>query len=162
MLFARRQASGHVNLAEPSAPLGYGGFSDGWKRKRYFKGHKGESWAASFSPDGKLLATASMDDTARIWDVRSGISLRTLAGHRQGASGVAFSPDAKTLAVVSQDTEQQIVKLWNIATYREVADLRINKRVAFVSFSPGGHNLVAWASWYPMGNVEFWQSTKGR
>ena len=34
--------------------------------------------SAAFSPDGKLVVTASIDGTARIWDVASGRSLHTL------------------------------------------------------------------------------------
>ena len=37
--------------------------------------------SAVFSPDGKLVVTASDDGTARIWDVASGRSLHTLSGH---------------------------------------------------------------------------------
>src|SRR5262249_9667491 len=121
--------------------------------------HIMEVWDASFSPDGKLVATASMDDTARIWDFRSGRLLKTLPGHRQGAAAVAFSPDSKTLAVLSLDTQQQVIKLWNLPTDREVADLRVNKRVESLLFSPNGHTLVAWSTGNP--DVEFWQSAAG-
>jgi len=35
----------------------------------------------AFSPDGTLLATASLDKTARLWDTATGKTIRTLTGH---------------------------------------------------------------------------------
>jgi WD40 repeat protein len=35
-----------------------------------FKGHQGYAYSVSFSPDGKTIATASFDNTARLWPVR--------------------------------------------------------------------------------------------
>jgi WD domain, G-beta repeat len=36
---------------------------------RELSGHSREVWTAAFSPDGKLIVTASKDGTARIWDM---------------------------------------------------------------------------------------------
>ena len=55
----------------------------------------------AFSPDGKRLATASVDKTARLWDTATGARTRILIGHTDPVIGVAFSPDGKLLATAS-------------------------------------------------------------
>jgi WD40 repeat protein len=60
-------------------------------------------YSVTFSPDGKTLATASADGTARLWDVQTGQELRRFVGHEKGVEDVTFSPDGKTIATVSDD-----------------------------------------------------------
>jgi WD40 repeat protein len=63
------------------------------------RGHKDTlSWLA-FSPDGKLLASASWDETVRVWDAEGGREIHRLA-HAGRPYGVAFSPDGTVLAVL--------------------------------------------------------------
>jgi WD40 repeat protein len=70
-------------------------------------GHDGSVWEVAFSPDGRLLATASGDKTAQVWDPATGEHLRTLTGHDGPVLGVAFSPDGRLLATASYyDTAQ--------------------------------------------------------
>ena len=64
----------------------------------------------AFSPDGRLLATASGDKTARLWNPATGKHLRTLTGHDSAVHGVAFSPDGRLLATASDD---KTARLWN-------------------------------------------------
>jgi WD40 repeat protein len=71
----------------------------------------------AFSPDGKTLATASGDGTARLWEVTTGHPVRDLVtGHTHGVYSVgpvAYSPDGKTLASGGVDGT---VRLWDVAT----------------------------------------------
>ena len=53
--------------------------------------------AVVFSPDGRWVATASRDKTARIWDVTGDQPLQALS-HNNGVEAVAFSPDGRWVA----------------------------------------------------------------
>jgi hypothetical protein len=73
------------------------------------KGHTGGVNGVSFSPDGQRLASASYDQTIKLWDTATGQELLTLKGHTSSLTGVAFSPDGKCLASACYDGA---VKLW--------------------------------------------------
>src|SRR6266542_2226634 len=84
--------------------------------RKTLHGHTGHVYRPAFSPDGKLVVTASADGTARIWDVASGRSLHTLSGHTgdglfrevRDVLGVAFSPDGKLVVTASADWTARI------------------------------------------------------
>ncbi|MGB3670608.1 MAG: hypothetical protein WA984_10880, partial [Phormidesmis sp.] len=63
--------------------------------------------AVSFSPYGRTVATASWDDTARVWDSQSGAEIARL-NHNDTVRSVSFSPDGRTLATASADGTAQI------------------------------------------------------
>jgi WD40 repeat protein len=67
----------------------------------------------AFSPDGHRLASASHDQTVKLWEVETGRCLRTLEGHSAQVCSVAFTPDGSTLITNSQD---QTIRLWDSQT----------------------------------------------
>jgi WD40 repeat protein len=78
-------------------------------------GHTDLVHALAFAPDGKTLATASNDGTARIWDVRWRKERVLLKGDAGVLLGVAFTPDGKTLAT-GNGKNPRSVKLWEVVT----------------------------------------------
>jgi len=67
-------------------------------RRFLLVGHSEEVTDLAFAPDGRTLATASLDRTVRLWSVASGQELLVLDGHTGPVRAVAFSPDGRILA----------------------------------------------------------------
>src|SRR5262249_31739037 len=63
---------------------------------------------AAFSADGKRVVTASVDETARVWDAETGSELFTLAGHMAPVLTAVFSPDGKSVATGAGDGTARI------------------------------------------------------
>lgn len=75
------------------------------------RGHTEQINAVSFSRDGKLLASASEDQTVRVWDTHSWQQLALLNGHTSGVNSVAFSKKGDRLASASNDRN---VTIWDM------------------------------------------------
>ncbi|MDZ8089159.1 MAG: caspase family protein, partial [Nostoc sp. DedQUE12b] len=84
------------------------------------EGHSNDVFSVAFSPDGKTIASASADNTVKLWNAATGKEIITLNGHSDTVFSVAFSPDGKTIASASTDNT---VKLWNAATGKEIITL---------------------------------------
>src|SRR5215469_4907953 len=104
------------------------------------RGHSDIVRSVAFSPDGKRLATASRDQTAKVWDAESGKELLTLRGHSGFVNGVVFSPDGKRLATASGD---MTAKVWDAESGKVLLTLRGHSDTVFgVAFSPDAKRLA--------------------
>lgn len=104
-------------------------------------GHINSIISICFSPDSSLIATASPDETIRLWDLRIGCELRVLTGHTGPVYSVRFSPDGRLLASCSFD---KTARLWEVATGRQVHMLAgLSYPVEHVSFDATGAFLAA-------------------
>ena len=109
-----------------------------FREQAKLKGHQDRVTSLAFSPNGQSLATASYDNTARIWDLQ-GNELAVLKGHQDLVRSVAFSPDGQKLATASYDGTARI---WD-KKGNELALLKGHQGwVTCVAFSRDGQSLA--------------------
>ena len=65
---------------------------------------KGKVWAASFSPDGRRIVTASLDKTARVWEAESGKPMGEPMRHEGEVYTANFSSDGRRVVTASRDS----------------------------------------------------------
>lgn len=104
-------------------------------------GHLSAVRGVAFSPDGTLVATASLDKRIKLWDADTGQELNTLAGHRGGIYQVVFSPNGTRIASAGGDGT---IRVWNARSGQAVASLEGHQSDVFgIAFSPSGEQLLS-------------------
>ncbi|MFN7900958.1 MAG: WD40 repeat domain-containing protein, partial [Synechococcaceae cyanobacterium] len=101
----------------------------------------------AFSPDGRTIATASVDTTVRLWEVKSGSPIGApLKGHDRPVTSVAFSRDGRTIASAGGDASgEETVRLWDAKSGSPIgAPLKgPGVAVSSVAFSPDGRMIAS-------------------
>ena len=110
----------------------------------YLQSHSDAVLSVTFSPDGKILASAGggyNNPKIILWDVANRSKLAVLEGHPRSVYSLAFSPDGKTLASASLD---RTIILWDVISRSKVAQLEGHgSGVNSVVFSPDGKTLAS-------------------
>ncbi|MCU0566973.1 MAG: caspase family protein [Oculatellaceae cyanobacterium Prado106] len=138
LAIASRSNSGTQKTAAHALQLW--NLADG-KLLKTFAGHEGWVNQVQFSPDGKVLASASEDQRVKLWDVAQGNLIRDLQGHGDRVTSLSFSPDGKTLVSGSGD---KTLKLWDWATGSATKTLEGHtEQINSVQFSRDGRWIVS-------------------
>jgi RNA polymerase sigma factor (sigma-70 family) len=131
-----------------------------WQVRADVVGGKDEFTSVMFSPDARLLVTASLDGSAQLWDALSGKEVRRL---ETGAPvyAAAFSPDGKVLATAGGERGKSgEVILWDVATGKEMDAIRGRPDVLVTAaLSPDGR-VLAYGS--RDGTVSVWDIAQRR
>ncbi len=105
------------------------------------EGHADCAYAIAFSPNAKLLATASYDKLIKLWDVATGKEVRTLKDHIDAVYALAFTPDGKRLISGSADRS---VKVWDVASGEKLYTLsESTDAINAIALDPAGRFAAA-------------------
>ncbi|MDM8515523.1 protein kinase [Desulfobacterales bacterium HSG16] len=121
------------------------------------KGHTSYVESVSFSPDGRLLASGSWDNTIRLWNMKTGRLVNTLKWHMSHVESVAFSPDGRFMASGSRDNT---IIIWNAKSFRLLKILKGHEdSVNSVSFVKDEEIIVSGSE---DNTIRFWKINSGK
>jgi WD40 repeat protein/serine/threonine protein kinase len=147
------QHAARVNIAAWRARLAY--------RLSHVLEHDGAVQAVAFNPEGTVALTAGNDQTARLWDVSTGLASGESLRHAgTDVHAACFSPDGKLILTAANE----VATIWDASSRKPVGEpMRIKLPIFAACFSPDGNTIAAGALG---GHVVLWdvktRERKGR
>uniref|UniRef100_A0A5F8GZH9 Notchless protein homolog 1 n=1 Tax=Monodelphis domestica TaxID=13616 RepID=A0A5F8GZH9_MONDO len=104
-------------------------------------GHQALINEVLFSPDARIIASASFDKSVKLWDSKTGKYLASLRGHVAAVYQIAWSADSRLLVSGSSDST---LKVWDVKTRKLAVDLPGHADEVFaVDWSPDGQRVAS-------------------
>ncbi|KAL7919892.1 WD40-repeat-containing domain protein [Trichoderma austrokoningii] len=122
-----------------------------------FEGHSRSVCSVAWSPNGQRIASASVDNTIKIWRLGTG-QCETLVGHDESVWSVTWSPDGQRVASASSD---KTLKIWNLAMGQCKTLTDHNSQFTSVAWSPDGQQIASVSS-SDNQSVKIWNPDTGQ
>ncbi|XP_036623448.1 notchless protein homolog 1 isoform X1 [Trichosurus vulpecula] len=104
-------------------------------------GHQALINQVLFSPDARIIASASFDKSIKLWEGKTGKYLASLRGHVAAVYQIAWSADSRLLVSGSSDST---LKVWDVKTRKLAVDLPGHADEVFaVDWSPDGQRVAS-------------------
>jgi WD40 repeat protein len=112
-----------------------------WKLLAALRGHDDVVFSLAFNTAGDKLASASFDQSVRLWDVKTHAAIREYHPHSDFVYAVAFSPDGKQLVSASKD---RTVALFDVETGKSIFTFSgVENDIMAVAFHPDGKSVIS-------------------
>ena len=124
------------------------------------RGHTDKVTSIALSPDGRVIASASFDGIIRLWDIKTGQTIKELSISKMPLFAVSFSPDGQYIAFSYAVDEDSSVYIWSLNKNCHQCVLNGHESVIrSISFSHDGSSLVTASN---DGTVRIWDIIKGK
>jgi hypothetical protein len=121
------------------------------------RGHTDRVNSVAYSPDGQWIVTASLDGTARVWDVQSKQQKMVLQGHTGWVTSAAYSPDGRWIVTAGEDGTARV---WDAGSGQQMLELQGHTAWVYsAAYSPDGQWIVTASL---DGTARVWDAGSGR
>lgn len=140
-IYEQRSGPGKLSLGSTEGGV------ENWRQLHALRGHSNSITDLSWSPDGDLIASSSLDNSVAVWNTQTGRRLKLLEGHESFVKGVVWDPVGKYLATQSDDRS---VIIWRVEDWTQLEAVKdpfkhwIGSTFSLrPSWSPDGQYLIA-------------------
>jgi WD40 repeat protein len=111
------------------------------KALQVLNGHSASILAVFITPDCKSAISSSFDGTNILWDLNTGMPVKTFTGHVHNSNGIPITPDGKMAVTISEDNN---CILWDLMSGKPVKTIKLNMgTIESLSITPAGDKAIA-------------------
>ena len=110
------------------------------KEEKILIGHEDIVYSVSFHPNGKTVATASLDGSVRIWNLASGAEISHIKAAQFGAVSASYSPNGQHIVTANGFSS---IDIWDTNNGEKTASYNADKRTFYqANYSPDGQSII--------------------